>query len=607
MWGLLILAFGLGAPSMAQSGRQPPDAAAWARCQETPTRRCVLRRALEVAKASKDGSSEFLNLFMIAAAQADAGLAQDASATVDLLGPDASNPTSPEVAALVARIKAVVARTEADAGKLEDAMSTASAIGEPGVRGATIGSIAVAEGKAGRIDTAMKRVQSVQDEEERAIAVRKAAWGLRFIATQRGEDGKIAEALRQSQSIHLGQFGFAVEDLTPQIPHIWSFPQQPIAWLNMPALQIIVEAQIRAGKVVEAMQAVRSVEPGVRDSWATETVGRAKAFNRARVFAAVVKHLAGAGRVSEALRLALDLGDPLVLDNPFVLDNFAWDRFEGRIVPAPRRSREYANARADDRQPEMRVDPKGKVDPEAPEVARSFPAEGRAAALHMVAEVLARAGEPVHAAGAAQLIDEPRHRVGALIAVGLAQARAGSPAAAQTAFGEAVQIAQSFGDDLPIPRTAQHNARSTVLTHIATAYARAGMTAEALQTATLAGEQGYLNDEDSASDLVQGLAEGGHIDEAIRAAERLGRHREDLILGTAATALSRAGYGPAALQVAGAIAGKPARVAALAEIARTLRRAEANDHAATAVRSAISAVDSESVGELISLSRGLPD
>jgi hypothetical protein len=59
---------------------------------------------LEVAKAPKDGSSEFLSLFMIAAAQADAGLAQDASATVDLLGPDAFSPMSPEVAALVARI-----------------------------------------------------------------------------------------------------------------------------------------------------------------------------------------------------------------------------------------------------------------------------------------------------------------------------------------------------------------------------------------------------------------------------------------------------------------------------------------------------------------------
>jgi hypothetical protein len=88
---------------------------------------------------------------MIAAAQADAGLAQDASATVDLLGPYAS--MSLDVGVLVARIKAIAARTEADAGKLEEAMSTASAISHLGIRGATIGSIAVAEGKAGSIES----------------------------------------------------------------------------------------------------------------------------------------------------------------------------------------------------------------------------------------------------------------------------------------------------------------------------------------------------------------------------------------------------------------------------------------------------------------------
>jgi len=471
---------------------------------------------------------------------------------------------------------------------------------------ATIGSIAIAEGKAGSIDNALKRVHSVQDDEARAVAIRRAAWGLRFIATQRGEDGKIAEALRQSQSIGVDlRWLLVLEDLIPQIPYIRGFPERSISWLNMPALQIIAEAQIRAGKVVEAMQAVRSVEPGAHSYWAKQTVRRAEEFDRARVFGAIVKYLAGAGRVSEALRLALELGDPLVLDNPFVLDNFAWDRFEERIVLAPRRSRQYADV--GDGQPEMRAGLQGKVDPEALAVARSFPAEGRAAALHMVAEVLARAGEPMRAAEAALPIDEPRHRVGALIAVGLAQARAGFRAAAQAAFGEAVQIGQSFGDDLPIPRTAQHNVRSTVLANIATVYARAGMTAEALQTARLAGEKGYLVDERSVSDLVQGLAEGGHIDEAIRTAGLLGQYREDLILGNAAAALSRAGYGAAALQVAGAIPGNPSRVAALAEIARALRRAGADGDAATAVRSAMSAVDSEWIGELIPLSRALPD
>jgi hypothetical protein len=609
--GLLIFTFCLGAQSMAQTGSQPPDTAAWARCQQAPTRRCVLRRALEVAKAPKDGERDtLLNLFMIAAAQADAGLAQDASATVDLLrpllGPDTSNPMSPEVNVLADRIKAIVARTQADLGKPEQAMSAASAIGEAGIRGATIGLIAIAEGKAGSIDNALKRVQSVQDDEVRAVAIRRAAWGLRFIATQRGEDGKIAEALRQSQSMGLDpRWLVALEELIPQIPYVRGFPERSNAWLNMPALQIVVEAQVRAGKVAEAMQAVRLVEPGIQSYWAKETVRRAEGFERARVFAAIVKYLAGDGRVSEALRLARELGDPLVLDNPFVLDNFAWDRFEERIVPASRRSRQYADV--GDGQPEMRAGPQGKVDHEALVVARAFPAEGRAAALHMLAEVLARAGEPERSAEAAQLIHDPRHRIGALIAVGIAQGKAGFRAAAQAAFGEAVQIAQSFRDDMPIPRIAAHNVQRAVLAHVAAAQARAGMTAEALQTARLAGEQGYFNEPELVSDLVRALAEGGNVDEAIRTTGRLGQYREDLVLGAAAAALARAGHGAAALQVAAAIPGPPSRVAALAEIARALRRAGADGGAATAVRSAMSAVDSEWIGALIPLSRALPD
>ena len=93
MCGLLImtvvmLKFGLSAPSMAQPGGQPPDTAAWARCQESPSRSCVLRHALDVAKTSKGGDRDnLLTVFTIAAAQVDAGLAQDASATVDLLRP----------------------------------------------------------------------------------------------------------------------------------------------------------------------------------------------------------------------------------------------------------------------------------------------------------------------------------------------------------------------------------------------------------------------------------------------------------------------------------------------------------------------------------------
>jgi hypothetical protein len=60
-------------------------------------------------------------------------------------------------------------------------------------------------------------------------------------------------------------------------------------------------------------------------------------------------------------------------------------------------------------------------------------------------------------------------------------------AAALAAFGEPVQIAESFRDDMPIPRIAAHNVRRAVLAHVATAQAGAGMTAEALHRAVRRG------------------------------------------------------------------------------------------------------------------------
>jgi hypothetical protein len=425
---------------------------------------------------------------------------------------------------------------------------------------------------------------------------------------QRGEDGKIADVLRQAQSIDVWPYDLTLSTMTeliPQFPYmgaLWGFPEERNVWLEMPALQIIVEAQMRVGKVVEAMQTVRSVEAKhyADRSW--------EESRRANVFAVVVQHLASAGRVSEALRLALELGDPLMLDNPFVLERFARDTTSGG---------EGITLTLDDgRQPYprplgMRANPQAKVDPEALAVARSFPAERRAAALHLVAEVLARAGEPVAAAEAVQLIDDARHRLGGLLAVALAQARAGLRPAAEASFGEAVQIAQSFGEDFPILRTADHGVRGTVLAYIATVQARAGMTAEALQTARLAGEKGYHAK--AVLDLVLALAEGGAIDDAIRTVGRLGYPGErDRIFANAAVALAQTGYGAAALQVAEVISQYSLRVAALATIARALRQAGADSDAATVTRSAMSAVLAASnpyevIGGLVALSRGLPD
>jgi hypothetical protein len=142
--------------------------------------------------------------------------------------------------------------------------------------------------------------------------------------------------------------------------------------------------------------------------------------------------------------------------------------------------------------------------------------------------------------------------------------------------------------------------------------ARAGKKAEALQTAKLAGETGYRDNRRALADLVEGLAESGHVDEAVRTARLLNRPQEPLILGFAAISLSRRGYSAAALQIAGTIADYPMRVATFAGIARALRQAGADGDAATAIRSLMSAAvaasnDYETIGGLVALARGLPD
>jgi hypothetical protein len=197
------------------------------------------------------------------------------------------------------------------------------------------------------------------------------------------------------------------------------------------------------------------------------------------------------------------------------------------------------------------------------------------------------------------------------LAVARAQAKGGLRAAAEASFGEAVQIAQSFGEDFPMPRTFEHGVRGTLLAYIATVQARAGMADEALQTARLAGEKGY--DAKAVLDLVLALAEGGRVDEAIRTAGRLSHPADpSRILADAAVKVCHMGHGAAALQVAGTIADYPMRVATFATIARVRRQAGAESDATTAVRSVMSAVvaasnDYEIIGGLVALSRGLPN
>jgi len=609
----LILTFGLAAASAAEpDGQAGAGAAAWSDCQQAPTRRCVLRHAVEVAlrlQRDANATSQFelakaqqSALYGIAIAQLELGLTQEASETIDLV-------STPQTTLGRARIKAA-------AGKLDEAARIAGAAPR---RGQAIGMIAVVEGEAGTIDAALRRVQSVEDARERAVAIRRAAWGLRFIAAQRGEDGKLAEALRLSQSI--------------KVP-----PHDP--WTRVPALQIIVDAQIRTGRIAEAMQAVRSVED---------------ARERQSVLASAMLGLAHAGRVSEAL-LAFDdpdersraLGltaltqlwrgtlaqEPLPI-NPLPSDMPMVGSLFNRLLDIE-----------SDRGPEIGADAadvQGKVDAEALAIARSISDRfDREKALRIVAMAQAKAGEPDQAAEAAKLItSESTSRFEVLLAVGLAQARAGQRAQAVATFDEAARFAGAkpsatllgrFVDYLqtklsvigvdwsylvPDLGIAEAKAdliaeamavaesikgkgdRASVLSEVARAQARAGRTADALQTADIVKALGG-GDWEVEELIVVGLAEGGHVGELIPTLERFSRssERARLFIRVAAPAaailLARAGNGSGAQRVAQMLekTEPSAWIETLAQVALALRHAGADADAAAAIRTAMDSIAS---------------
>jgi hypothetical protein len=605
--GAFIAAIGAATPSVADSSRQPAAAdATWASCKQVPTRRCVLHHAVDVTlglRADADTPDFKITLaktsalWGIAIAQLELGLAQDASETIDLLG------TTPTSLGIIVRIKAA-------AGKLDDAERIARMTTPPFYPGLAAGTIAVTEGKAGSIDAALRRVQSVEDAKERAMAIRRAAWGLRFVAAHRGQDGKIAEALRQSQSI--------------SVPCDTTKP-----WTCVPALQIIVDAQIRTGRVAEAMQAARSVDD-VKE--------------REAVLASSLLSLAGSGRVSEALRIALAFDDPAqrhgvlfsATEKPLRLGSLPTEPNKPTVQPLWDRVL-FVDSYEDT---EISADVQGKVDSEALAVAKSFPGESgeRDMALRIVAEAQARAGEPNEAAAAARLIDSPDIRFDVLLAVGLAQANAGQRAQAAASFHEAAQIAypkpantlfERFTDylrpklppvtsDLPQLGVAEAKAdliaealavaksienqrdRARVLSEVARAQARAGRTADALQTAELTKKLLGYRSEVSEELVVAGLAEGGQVSELIQTLDARSSKWTDPLarisaIRDAAISLARAGNASGALQVAQMLekaGSSDVLIETLAQIALALRRAGADASAAVAIRMATDSIAS---------------
>jgi hypothetical protein len=289
----------------------------------------VLDHALEIGRTTPTSLFRARDLVRIARAQADAGLTQEASAAVDLLKAEEA-----------AKVPGSVARIKAQTGKLDEAAKIADAISNPAERGLIIGSIAVAEGEAGKIDDALRRVQAISDDTARAFAIRRAAWGLRMIAAQRGDDDKIAAALQQVQSIPM-----------PLSVRYWH-PS-----LVAPALGIIVDAQLRAGRITEAVKAAMAVQSAPSD--------------QAQVFAAILRFLTRTGRVVEALRIALAIDSDALRGGALMLATEPPSLVDINFDPDPHS--------------ELGTIRQAKVGPGALAVAKSFSEPTRALALRMLA------------------------------------------------------------------------------------------------------------------------------------------------------------------------------------------------------------------------------
>jgi tetratricopeptide (TPR) repeat protein len=435
-----LILLGLSGSATAQPAADA-SGAGWNECLKAPTRACVLRQAAEVARNISDPHSATDNLSRIAEAQFEAGLSAEAAATID---------QSLQVAKSIAdkngylRDDAIktIAKVRANAGRLSDALDAVGSIKNRYAQAQALGAIAVAEGKAGRLDEALQRVQTIEDLRERALIMRRVAWDLRASAVARGEDDKIVAALTDVQAI----------DQQYPPPVVRTGVHHPSEFL--PALAIIAQAQARAGKIADAMQAARSVTGSME---------------RTEAFATIAVELARAGAVASALKVARSVDDRR--ERGVVLGRI----LEHRLVPdliafEPTTTGSSVKAEAPD---------------EARDVVADFAdREQRAAVLGIVAVAFAHAGRLAEAIELAEPIDQGKPRGLAWHAIAKAQVKAGLAAQSIVSFDRAVQAAFSF---LPHDR---------LLSNIAISQAEAGQIPGALRAAGLIGgtmaTAGYL-------------------------------------------------------------------------------------------------------------------
>jgi tetratricopeptide (TPR) repeat protein len=497
-----------------------------------------------------------------------------------------------------------VVEKRAKVGKLA-ALETARSVRNEYMRAAAIGGVAVASGEAGSIAEALRLVRAIDNKSLRRLQIREVAWQLRSLALARGEDGVIVAALKE------------VEALEEEEPPPSFFTGVHAASEFGPPLGIIVTAQARADKISEALQVARSIKDKM---------------SRTEVIAAVAVEVAIAGKIRHSLEIVQSIEDHS--ERRLVLDRLLEPKSLSPLMMMP----------SIDERP-------GKVEElgEAATIATALPDdEQRSMAVGIIARAHAAAREIDEALALMPLINHQKARFLALVAIAKAQARAGLSAQSIASFDQALKIAQTF---LPRDRylrelaiaqakagqiaealrvvqsiegtmstagyTSTVNGRNVdhyrrwALYEIAYAQAKAGLLAEALQTARSIELPGEILGS-GLGVVAEGLAESGHTDEALSAAEAMDPNRRAHVLARIAKSLAAAGRLAEALQIGRNIGLPKDRADALVSIAAAQARAGLMGEASATTLQALQATQSlaykqQIVEVLVAAAEALPN
>jgi tetratricopeptide (TPR) repeat protein len=393
-------------------------------------------------------------------------------------------------------------------------------------------------------------------------------------------------------------------------------------------------AQARAGKSAEAVETARSV----RDKG-----------SRAYTLAVVGEEMANGGRIRQVLELVRSVDDDRERD--LVLDSVLHSNLEPSWTFEGWRGmgRYSAIMRMRDEQPPAKVDGAD----EAVRIAMILPEEQRSLGLGIVAVAQARAGEIQAAVDLLPRITQQKSRFRALLEIGRAQAKAGLRAQSIASFDQALQAARSFvprdrylsalakaqaaagqiGEALNVTRFIEDTeataggrswtetdgkrlsddfARRQALYEIARAQAKAGLVADALESARSTEQLGWRILQ-GLGVVAEGLAEVGRIDEALSAAEAVeNRYRRAGLLADIARSQAAAGKHAEALRVARAVSEPDDRVQALVAAAAAQAKAGLTREASATFHEALQIVQSLSykgqvVSALVAIGRALPD